>query len=181
MAIDKAYLEKLSTKREKRSMMLSYRRYHRLGRLHGGIGLEIFDKYKNNYTPKIWIYALSLYSHQRLIEPFSKRHFEKALEIESLWDDIWLSLPYLHIELTDDQIENQLKFMGYVKDLKTHDLYAYVSSNRQINGHWYIHPKKYTDNLYSINKRPSVPYIYNIWDQYALEGYTKILKHGSEY
>ena len=71
--------------------------------------------------------------------------------------------------------------MGYKKDLKTHDLYAYVSSNRQINGSWFIHPKKYTDNIISIEKRPSTPYIYDNWDQYALEGYTKILRHGTKY
>ena len=69
--------------------------------------------------------------------------------------------------------------MGYVKDLKTHDLYAYVSSNRQIKGHWWIHPKKYTDNITSIEKRPSVPYIYDNWYTYVLEDYTKILRHGS--
>ena len=141
----------------------------------------IFDKYKGEYTPKIWAYALSLYSHQRIIEPFSKYHFQKAVEVEKAWDDIWKSLPYIPIELTDDQIQNQLEFMGYEKDLKTHDLYAYVSSNRQINGHWYILNKRFVDNITSIEKRPSYPYIYDTWDDYDLEGYTKILTHGTKY
>ena len=110
-----------------------------------------------------------------------EEYFEEAVKWEKAWDKIWLRLPYVHVELTDDQIEKQLEFMGYVKDLKTHDLYAYVSSNRKINGHWFIHPKKYTDNLLSIEKRPSVPYIYDNWDPYALEGYTKILRHGTEH
>ena len=159
-------------------MMLSYRRYHRLSRLHEGIGQVIFDKFKDNYNPKIWAYALSLYSHDRIVRPFSKFDFEEAVKWERAWDKIWARLPYVHIELTENQIEKQLKFMGYVKDLKTHDLYAYVSSNRQINGHWWIHPKKYVDNINSIEKRQSYPYIYDTWDPYALEGYTKVLRHG---
>ena len=141
----------------------------------------IFDKYKDEYNPKIWAYALSLYFHQRVVEPFGKYHFEKAVKLEKVWDEVWSNLPYIHIELTDDQVEKQLKFMGYVKDLKTHDLYAYVSSNRQINGHWWIHPKKFVDNIISIKKRPSVPYIYNDLGSYMLEGYTKVLRHGSQH
>ena len=139
-----------------------------------------FDKYKANYTPKIWAYALSIYSHQRIIEPFSKYHFEIAKKWEDVWDDIWSDLPYQHVELTTEQLEKQFEFMGYVKDLKTHNLYTYVSSNRQINGHWWIYPKKFVDNLEAIKKRPSIPYIYDNWDPYALEGYTKILRHGTE-
>lgn len=180
MAIDKAYLRKLSTPREKRSMMLSYRRYHLLGRIHGGIGKVIFDKYKDQYTPRVWAFALSLYFHQRVVEHFKPSHFKQAQEIYEDWESIWREQPYVHIELTDDQVQSQLEFMGYEKDLKTHDLYAYVSSNRQINGHWYIHPKKYVDHIDSIGKRPSYPYIYDTWDDYALEGYTKILRHGTE-
>ena len=178
MVVDREYLRSISNQREKRLMMLSYRRYHRLDRLHGGTGRVIFDKYKDEYTPKIWAYALSLYSHQRIIEPFRKEHFEEAVKWEKAWDKIWARSPYVHINLTDDQLEKQFEFMGYVKDLKTHDLYAYVSSNRQINGHWWIHPKKYTDNISAIEKRPSVPYIYDNWDPYVLEGYTKVLRHG---
>ena len=181
MVVDREYLRSISNSREKRLMMLSYRRYHRLSLLHEGIGQVIFDKYKNEYTPKIWAYALSIYSHQKVSEPFTKEYFNEAVKWEKACDKIWARLPYVHIELTDDQIEKQLEFMGYVKDLKTHDLYAYVSSNRKINGHWFIHPKKYTDNLLSIEKRPSVPYIYDNWDPYVLEGYTKILRHGSEH
>ena len=181
MVVDREFLRSISGPREKRLMMLSYRRYHRLNRLHGGIGQVIFNEYKDNYNPKIWAYALSLYSHDRIVRPFSKADFEEAVKWEKAWDKIWARLPYTHIELTDDQIEKQLEFMGYVKDLKIHDLYAYVSSNRQINGHWWIHPKKYVDNINSIEKRPSIPYIYDNWDPYALEGYTKILKHGESY
>lgn len=181
MVVDKVYLKNISNRREKRSMMLSYRRYRRLDQLHGGIGQVIFDKYKDQYTPKIWAYALSLYTHQRIVEPFKKYHFDEAVRIKSMWDEVWSELPYTHIHLTEDQIEKQLKFMGYVKDLKTHDLYVYVSSYLPINGHWWVHPKKYVDNYIALKKRPSVPYIYNNgdYDSYMLEGYTKILKHGT--
>ena len=103
-----------------------------------------------------------------------------ALKCKPIWDDIWKNLPYTHIELTENQIGNQLMFMGYKTDLKTHDLYAYVSSNRLINGHWYILNKKFVDNINSIELRPTYPYIYNTWDDYALEGYTKILPHGTK-
>ena len=179
MVVDKEFLKNISNQREKRLMMLSYRRYRRLGRLQGGIGQEIFDKYKSEYTPKIWAYALSIYVHSDINKPFSKHYFKVALKYEKYWDKLWSDLPYIHISLNDDQLEKQFEFMGYVKDLKTHDLYAYVSSNRQIKGHWWIHPKKYTDNITSIEKRPSVPYIYDNWDPDVLEGYTKILRHGS--
>ena len=179
MEIEQEYLKKLSTKREKRSIMLSYRRYRHLGLLHEGIGQEIFDHLKGNYTPKIWSYALSIYFYQNrvVMEPFSGRFFKLAITYEKVIDDA-LNRHYIHIELTDCQVEKQLKFMGYKRDLKTHDLYAYVSSNREINGHWWIHPKKYVDNIESIKKRPSIPYIYDNWDHYALEGYTKIKRHG---
>lgn len=140
----------------------------------------IFDKYKDQYTPQIWAYALSIYAHQRIIEHFQKRHFDLASSIKDDWNEIWRSISYNHIELTDNQIEAQLEFMGYKKDLKTNDLYAYVSSNRKINGHWFILDKRFVDNLNSINKRPSYPYIYNEWDEYTLEGYTKILTHGTK-
>lgn len=134
----------------------------------------------DNYTPKIWAYALSLYFHQRVVEPFNKYHFEKAVEIEEIWDKIWRSLPYYRIELKDDHIQKQLEFMGYMKEenFKFHDLYAYVSSNRKVNGNFYILNKKFVDNINSISMR-SYPYIYNSWDDYALEGYTKILTHGT--
>ena len=141
----------------------------------------IFDENKSNYTPKIWAYALSLYFHQRVIESFTKNHFEKAIEVEKAWDKIWRNLPYVHIELTDTQIQKQLEFMGYVKeeDFKFHDLYAYVSSNRKINGSFYILNKRFVDNINSIDMRQSYQYIYNTWDDYTLEGYTKILTHGT--
>jgi len=148
--------------------------------MYGGIGKVIFDKYKDQYTPRVWAYALSLYFHQGIVEHFKRLHFEQAAEIEDLWFSIWREQPYVHIELKEDQIQSQFEFMGFRKDLKTHDLYAYVSSNRKINGHWYIHPKKYVDNIYSTKKRPSYPNIYNTWDSYILEGYTKILRHGTE-
>ena len=148
--------------------------------MHGGIGKVIFDKYKDQYTPRVWAYALSLYFHQRLVEHFKRSHFEQAVKVEGLWESIWREQPYVHIDLSEDQVQSQLEFMGFQKYLKTHDLYAYVSSNRKINGHWYIHPKKYADNIHSIEKRPSYPYIYNTWDAYSLEGYTKILRHGTK-
>ena len=71
--------------------------------------------------------------------------------------------------------------MGYVKeeDFKFHDLYAYVSSNRKINGSFYILNKRFVDNINSIDMRQSYQYIYNTWDDYTLEGYTKILTHGT--
>lgn len=141
----------------------------------------IFDKYKANYTPKIWAYALSLYFHQRIVEHFTKYHFEKAIEVEKVWDNIWRNTPYVHIELTDNQIQKQFEFMGYVKEenFNFHDLYAYVSSIREINGHFYILNKKFVDNMDSIEMRQSYPYIYDSWDDYVLEGYTKILRHGT--
>lgn len=113
-------------------------------------------------------------------EPFSGRFFERALKYKEVFDSTIKSSEYVHVELTDDQIQKQLEFMGYKKDLKTHNLYAYVSSNRQINGHWFILDKRFVDNATSIEKRPSHPYIYDIFGDYALEGYTKILKHGSK-
>ena len=142
----------------------------------------IFDQLKDKYTPKIWAYALSLYAHQsiRISEPFSGRFFKLAVQYKDVFDDIIRSSQYIHIDLTESQIQKQLEFMGYEKNLKTHNLYAYVSSNRQINGHWYILNKKFTDNIYSIEKRQSYPYIYDTWDDYALEGYTKILTHGTK-
>ena len=162
-------------------MMLSYRRYRLLGRMHGGIGKVIFDKYKDQYTPRVWAYALSLYFHQKGVEHFKRSHFIQAAKLEDLWESIWREQPYVHIDLKEDQIQSQLEFMGFKKYLKTHDLYAYVSSNRQINGHWYIHPKKYVDNIYSIEKRPYYPNIYDNWDAYTLEGYTKILIHETKH
>ncbi len=143
--------------------------------MHGGIGKVIFDKYKDRYTPKIWAYALSLYFHQKVVEPFKQDYFKQAVKVKDLWDSIWREQPYVHIYLKEDQLQSQFEFMGFQKNLKTHDLYAYVSSNMKINGYWYIHPKKFVNNIYTKEKRPSYPSLHENWVDYILEGYTKIL------
>jgi len=179
MVVDRAYLESISNSREKRLMMLSYRRYRRLNRLHGSIGREIFDKYKSAYTPKIWVYALSLYFHGDHKKPFSRKYFRKAKRWEKVWDEILSNLPYESIYLTDDKLEKEFEFRGFIKNLKTRKLYAYVSSNRPINGNRWIHPQRFTSNIISAKKRPSLPNIYRDWVPYILEGYTKILRYES--
>ena len=162
-------------------MMLSYRRYRLLNRLHGGIGQEIFDLHKSKYTPKIWVYALSLYFHSGHKKPFSEKYFEEAVKWEKAWNRIFSRIPFKYIYLTDDQLEKEFEFRGFVKDLKTRKLYAYVSSNRPIKGHRWIHPQRFTSNVISEKKRPSLPNIYRDWVPYILEGYTKILSYESYY
>ena len=79
-----------------------------------------------------------------------------------------------------NHLEKEFEFRGFVKNLKTHDLYDYISSNRLIKGNRWIYPKKYTNNVKIKRKRPSLNSAQDDWDQYLIDGYTKILRHVTE-
>lgn len=75
-------------------------------------------------------------------------------------------------------VEKQFKFLGYVpkSEYKMVSGYAYLISNRTINGKTYILPKKFTYNFKDVFKDGENPYIYHeLEKEGSVPGYTKVL------
>lgn len=93
------------------------------------------------------------------------------------------SIPYIK----DKYLEKQFIYRGYIpltrdnylKYEKKANKYCYITSNRPINGTWYIFPRKYTNNYYLLKR--NIPDIHSSFGLIGIPGYTKINYSNSKF
>lgn len=139
----------------RRRYILSYRRYKRLSQKEK----EIFDLYKGQYTPNEW--RLALHIKTVLKKPFKKRFFKLAKklkpgEVEQYWLHHGFSCSSNEVNYNSQALANEFKFQGFkpIMEFKHYEEgFAYIISNREFGGTYWIYPKKLADNYLTYNKR----------------------------
>lgn len=159
--------------------MMSYRMYGHLT----DSDQRIFDKYKGDYDP--YIRSMALYANKKLKTPISKKLFDKCQAIFPKWYwefYKWYSHgintgevdPNYLFDLGPEKALKELKFHGFKRVVNTRmkEDYGYFSTNRQLDGSYWVYPKRFADNSISI-KEGKYPYYQDHEFLIGVPGYTK--------
>lgn len=138
---------------------LSYRYYKRLP-------LEIKEILDNsNLTPRRLLLAILLYRNGINI----KRSIRRAKKSENV--------PIcFKVELNLKYVISEFKFQGFIpisKYKKFNPRYPHITTNFLIDGEYWIYPKRFGSTYDHLNKGYQL--IENVFPDYGLTGYTKIL------
>ena len=148
MDINKVFPSPTISGRERRSWVLSYRRYERLTPEEK----EVFDTNKSSYSPKEW--SLALHIKATLKQRFKLRHFKIAHKLVREAEQYYLQHGYPghseEVGYNEKALAKQFQFQGFIP-LSTfkryNESFSYIISNRKINGTFWIYPKKLQSGL----------------------------------
>jgi len=158
----------------RRRYSLSYRRYRKLTPEEKAE----FDKYKKDYDPEEWGWALILKDklkvpfHHRLFRQVHRFGKEAYLANSSEWMSKYRTCsrgdtPFVPGNTIKDKfLEQEFIFQGFVPldKYKIKLGYNYIASNRAINGKFYIYPKRlYGSACYSKGPSKRHPVQWEVW------------------
>ena len=169
-----------------RRINLSYRRYANLSESEKKI-LSSTDMVKSSIIGDLTIHLLKRKkwtikkSIRRATKYVKNGLYGKFLEEFTKFNGN--SIPYIK----DKYLEKQFIYRGYIpltrdnyhKYEKKANKYCYITSNRPINGTWYIFPRKYTNNYYLLKR--NIPDIHSSFGLIGIPGYTKINYSNSKF
>lgn len=175
--------------RELRSLILSYRRYEKLGDKEKRLFREIVSSNNKYNNPCVW--SLALHISFVLKEKLSLKHFRIAYRwdkkglYQKLLIDFYNKYPTYKVSSLRS-VYKEFLFQGFVKledftdkDLrnkKTPTRYDYIMSNIDILGTRFIYPLRLSGNYKILYKRgirnPKVLYGMDYFNRFGIPGYT---------
>lgn len=164
----RAFHPSISTKRDYRSVILSYRIYKRLPEKEK----LIFNSCMMNYTPIVGCLALWFRSKCKYLTMnniiFIKVQREYLEEFEKA------ALKFVGYLPKDKYLKRQLLFMGYqpISWIKMRSSYLYFMTNRMLEGEYLVFPKRFSDN-YKTLKKGKYPYFQSYMGLMGIPGITK--------
>lgn len=164
----KAYLPSISEKREYRCVLLSYRIYRRLSQ-------EEKDKYdilSSKYTPLVC--SLALYLRKKMNIPIQKVLFIKAQrDMVDIFDEA--SLKFTGYLPKERFLKKALLFQGFVslESIKLRSKYAYIMTNRMIEGKTWVYPIKLSDN-YKTMQKGKYQFYTELFGRVGIQGIIKV-------
>ena len=164
----RAYLPSISTKRDYRSVLLSYRIYNRLNPEEK----NRFNIFFLQYPPLVS--SLALYLRKKMNIPIQKVLFIKAQrDMLDIFDEA--SLKFIGYLPKERFIKKSLLFQGFISlgDIKLRSSYAYIMTNRMIENKIWVYPIRLSDNYKSIQKGKYKLYT-EVFGKVGIPGITKI-------
>lgn len=181
MDISKVFQSPIISEGIRRRYVLSFRRYNKLSKKEK----EIFDKYKDQYTPNEWRLALQIKVSLR--KPFKKRYFKLAHKIKPLEvEKYYLTHGYpghsIEVNFSELALANEFKFQGFIPlmEFKRYKSgFAYIISNKKLAGTYWIYPKKLADGLINIIYKNRYKELWSTFSSLGITGCTYARQSGS--
>lgn len=164
----KAYLPPIRSRRDYKSILLSYRIYERLSQE---------EKVKFNllflqYPPLVS--SLALYLRKKMNIPIQKVLFIKAQrDMIEIFDEA--SIRFMGYLPKERHIKKSLLFQCFVplENIKIRKAYAYIMTNRMIENQYWVYPVRLADN-YKIMQKGKYKFYTEVFGKVGIPGITKI-------
>jgi hypothetical protein len=164
----KAYLPSISTLRDYRSVLLSYRIYNKLSPEER----HRFNILFLQYPPLVS--SLALYLRKKMNIPIQKVLFIKAQrDMIDIFDEA--SLKFIGYLPKERFIKKSLLFQGFtsLESIKLRSSYAYIMTNRLIENKIWVYPIRLSDNYKTMKKGKYLSYT-EVFGKVGIPGITKI-------
>ena len=164
----KAYLPPIRSRRDYKSILLSYRIYERLSQE---------EKVKFNllflqYPPLVS--SLALYLRKKMNIPIQKVLFIKAQrDMIEIFDEA--SIRFMGYLPKERHIKKSLLFQCFVplENIKIRKAYAYIMTNRMIENQYWVYPVRLADN-YKTMQKGKYKFYTEVFGKVGIPGITKI-------
>lgn len=158
----------IGSKRDYRSILLSYRRYNKLSQ-----GEKIqFNLDCLNHPPRIW--QISLFLTKVYNVKFNRILFKKAYDFLEDFDNASIEFQN-QINIQDKYIIRELRWELW-KPLSTYKIrskYAYIMTNRKLDSEFWVYPIRFSDN-YETSKKGKYKSYTDVFGKIGFPGLTKI-------